>query len=223
MTPTRLFAFLALAFLITQPAHAATVNLFGNNDDLGLVSIGQTGFVNNRIISTTPPTTGVYEGVVTGYLPADSVITVTYTFLNNFAVHGILASEAWYNQTSGPLQYSAYSSTYNGSSSTVFNSLTNTTTDVLSPILATAGLTIDQKNGTTTIINNSDVAVQFSSFFGIWADEFSHLGRRNDVLASYVVSAVPLPAALPMFGTAMAGLIAFSMLRKPRPQTKSAK
>ena len=207
-------AFIALLGFICLPsfAQAASVNFYGDNDDMGLVYVGQHGTIINLVDESHGK---VIVGSGEGWLPAHSEITFSYTFSNG--VHGYLEDEVSYYQKVGKLKYYAYSSNDDDDYSYVYNTQTHKKTDVPSPVLATADIDPSGKHGQTTIINNSDVKVEFSSYFVAFFKEICGSGdfNKRDVIVTYQVSSVPLPGALPMFAMALAGILFLKGRKKP--------
>ena len=183
---------------LATPAAASVINYSGSSDDFGTVAIGQSGTVTNNLSLTGTSTD-------TGYLPNDATITFTYNFSS--LLGGSLSSAGAYNLNSNT-GLSGYS--YDVSGQSPVSAGYNNGAASAALVLATANLNGADTAGTTTITNLSGSAAQFQSIFsGLTA-----LG--NVVSISYAVSAVPLPAAFPLFAVALAGLAGFSMWRKRR-------
>ncbi len=204
--------FIAL-FCLCGIAQATTINYTGTSDYMGLVSIGQNGKITNQIMPSKSNPKEHLLGAGFGFLPAMSEIVFSYTFPSTTGHLGHLFADAAYFEKKGSNIFSAFSTTdANGSFSKVFNTNTHHTHNVPSPILALAHISVDFKSGTTTIINNSDVSVAFSSYFFAL-----YCGCTNPgVFATYEVSAIPLPPALIMFLTGLAGLALLGWVKKGR-------
>ncbi len=216
--------------LIAGSAHAATVDLSGTNDNLGLVSYGQTGTIDNLITLPTGNRTAYLLGAAFGELPPDSEITFSYTFLHGAGSHGNLISTGTYDQTIGTRHYSSFSSSNgNGNYSYFTDSASahpNHHVAAPSPVLATAHMGGNERHGNTTITNLSGVDVSFGSYFISFFQSLFGGGRGlGDVIVTYQVSgdpsALPLPGALPMFGAGLLALTGFAWAKKARKKSAS--
>ncbi|MDR3450288.1 MAG: hypothetical protein P4M15_11185 [Alphaproteobacteria bacterium] len=206
---------LLAAGVVSSPAGAVTVNFNGTNYDMGTVVVGQTGVINTSPISLNfldPSISGNGLGLGYGFLPPDSKITFTYTLLSpgahfgetqliSYGIYDYSQAGAHYRGEAGDIEPAhnnlggvAWSyGTVNGSSSAP---LTLATADILGA-----------KQGTTTIVNNSASDVYFLSALD-FGDDF---GR---VFVTYVVSAIPLPATLPLFLLGLTAMAVMAYRRK---------
>ena len=172
----------------------------GNNVNMGTVSAGDSGVIGN--IGSVGRT---IISQISGTLPANTLITFTYDFSGDLDF-GFLSATGSYSYTDGPNSFTGFAS---GTNSTGSNSA-GFVNGSPSTALAVSSAQVDFTNNTATAIiqNNSSGAVSFLDLFvGLVT------GSRN-LEISYNVSAVPLPAALPLFGAAIAGLMGFSYRRK---------
>ncbi len=204
-----LAAFLSLA--ATNAAHATVVDFSGSNVNMGTVDYGQSGTITDiyAALFSLPPNV-VGQGEAYGFLPANSKITFTYTLTG---LHqGSLQSYGSYSYIDGGLLYDG---------STLSDTAGPVNVDVgtidgspsLPLVLSTANLTVvdpGTSTGTTTITNNSNSFAQFQTMFlGILQGLPPGVG-----IIHYNVSAIPLPAALPMFGALLASMFGFARFRR---------
>lgn len=186
-----------------------TIGDIHNQIDMGHTHIGQSGTLNNWFF-TLP--SGQSTGQQTGYIPAMSSITFTFTYnASTTSIYGYM--DGAYNFSDGPNNYSgwAYADTViiDGNIGTI-NGISTPGTAL---VLATANLT-----GTTitsTFINNSSVDAIFNLFQVAFLNGGTAKGSYN--VAS--LSAVPLPAALPMFASLLMGMFGFSRFKNRKTQT----
>ena len=178
---------LALSLLsFANNASAANVNY-----DLGTVAIGDTGV----LVSNHPDI--LVTNNIAGSLPSNSMITFSYNFGGSL-LSGYLSAGADYS-------YLMDGDSFNGgalnTSPTGINYSFGTVNGVSSTPLVMASAQIDTATtGTTVITNNSGGLGTFASVFqGL-------IAGNNDVTVAYSVSAVPLPAALPLFGAGLSAL-----------------
>lgn len=191
-----LFTLLNLATL--TPACATTIGYSGSAVDLGTVVAGQSGTIAN-------PLSVLDTSTDSGSLPNNTAITFSYT------ISGFTGTSLTDN---GSYSYTKNGAVFSGSSSDVSGLApvsTGTTSGAVSTalVLASANLNAAGTLGTTTITNISGSAAQFQSIF---SGLQTSLGRSVSI--SYSVSAVPLPASLPMFAAVLAGMVGFAMLRR---------
>ncbi|PJB70858.1 MAG: hypothetical protein CO093_06900 [Alphaproteobacteria bacterium CG_4_9_14_3_um_filter_47_13] len=180
---------------------AATVD-FNAGVDMGTVSIGQTGTI------TADHFGNLILNKITGSLPANGMITFTYNFAGNL-VSGFLAAGSSYSYIDGgsdfagksvsiaPLGLSSTNGTVDGFPSTALS-------------VASAQIDFDNNTATSTIKNFSSGVVDYVNLFAGLV-----LGNKNLEIA-YSVSAVPLPAALPLFGIGLAALAGFGARKRKK-------
>ncbi|MGH1456459.1 MAG: hypothetical protein ACRBDI_06740 [Alphaproteobacteria bacterium] len=186
----------ALSMAFGSHSANASYDYTGAFVDMETVSVGDTGVIGNighfgsAIVSQ-----------VSGSLPSNSMITFTYDFSGDVGF-GVLGAFGGYDFDTGSDSYSGYSH-----ASTLFgNSAAGFQNGSLSTPLAVASAQIDFGNNTATaVIKNvsSGVVDYLNLFVGLVS------GNKN-LEISYSVSAVPLPAALPLFLLGLAGLMGFS-------------
>ncbi len=194
---------LSLGMLMSaNVASAATVDYSGFNINMGTVEIGQTGTIDAAHFGN------VIVNKISGALPANSMITFTYDFAGDLLI-GLLGTAAGYSYDEAgtsfgglsfsmdPPGFSVSSGTEDGSSSTA---------------LAVASAQIDFGADTATVIIKN-----FSSGVANYLNVFAGLVNGNkDLQIAYNVSAVPVPAALPLFGAGIAALTGFGARRRKR-------
>ncbi len=174
--------------------------------DLGYLSIGASGDTNEATAGGAPMLINDYA---TGYIPAMSMITFTYS-IKGVADYGpkLMSSVGSYNYEDNGNLYKG--SVYATSAGDIkHEDFVNGVPSGTPLVFATANLFADFSGGVTTITNLTNSWVNFATMFlGIL--------QNGDSSASYHVSAVPLPAALPLFGIGLAGLVGVKRLKKNR-------
>lgn len=203
----------AAAFAVAaSSANATVVNFSGSSVNMGTVEIGQTGTITDlyQTLFTLPPNV-VGGGNVFGFLPSNAKIVFSYTFTG--LKDGVLLDYSSYNYNSGGDVYAGSATGHSQDGNAASGTINGIASAPL--VFANANLTVvdpGTSTGTTTIINTSGAFAQFESlFFGLLS--LSPLGVGS---ATYAVSAVPLPAALPMFAAALACLFGFSRARRKK-------
>lgn len=193
-----LVAALLVSFVLT-PNTAKAANVSYN---LGNVSIGQTGL----FVSSHPDI--LVTGNFSGSLPSNSMITFSYNFGGSL-LSGYISAGADYSYlldgdsfNGGALQTdpTGIDYSYGTINGTPSNSLVMASAQINSPM-----------TGTTVITNNSAGLGNFASVFqGL-------IAGNNNLTVSYNVSAVPLPAALPLFAAGLSAL-GFGYWRRKKTQ-----
>jgi hypothetical protein len=178
----------AVVALMATPAHAVVVK-----ETPGTLVAGDSGFysttVNNKF----------YEHDVLGALSSMSKITFTYDLTNTSENGGAAISSIGYTVTDPVFSASA-------SAEEAGVSMSDVSSDHL--ILASAAMTTDFA-GTTTITNLSkNRIINFTSTIA------AYLTKGAQLTVSYAVTAVPLPAALPLFGLGIAALAGIRAKKK---------
>jgi len=207
-----LYAFGACLGLISASAHATVINFSGAHVNMGNVDYGQTGTISNlyQTLFTLPPHI-VGGGDAYGFLPANAKITFSYTFTG--LEDGQLQSYSSYNYNQGGSQYFGSATADTKSFGTAVGSVNGLPSAPL--VFASANLNVvnpGTSTGTTTLFNTTSTMVQFQTlFFGLL-----NASPRGIGSATYAVSSIPLPAALPMFLALIGGFAGFSRLRKHR-------
>ncbi len=182
----------AIIAFLPITANAAIVDSFGDSlngggEDIRLktiMPIGQSG-----TIFTSPNATG---GAFHANLANNSKITFSYTFSSTSPSNALGAATGWFNPTY-----------YSQADSSGFSLYLTTAS-----IFVTAN--ISGLNGETSITNNSGQGIDFTSYFSGHLQQFSNGVRGTVGQINYDVSAVPLPASILMFGTALISMLAFS-------------
>lgn len=196
--------FLALAFLVVgavAPAQAATYT--GEDVSLGLLKVGDSGTIQN-----TGSDFESYINKVSGSLAANTKITFTYT-LTGLTDSTLLVDFVNYNYKDGGSTYTGTAYANSDGKSIAYGYVDGAKSTPL--VAAEAGLT--SADGTTgyTIIKNlsADLASFKTTITGI-------LLSSGLITATFKVEAIPLPAALPLFGLGLAGLAGVRARRKAK-------
>lgn len=190
----------ALAMAFGSNGAEAAYDYTGSSVDMGTVSVGDTGTIGN--IGNFGP---LVASNISGSLPSNSMITFTYSFSGNVAT-GVLGAFGDYDYNTGTDSFSGYASSSNlfGSNSAGIKNGSASTP------LAVASAQIDYSNNTATAVikNISSGTVDYLNMF------VGFISGNKNLEVSYSVSAVPLPAALPLFLAGLAALMGFSHRRK---------
>lgn len=184
----------AVVVLFASGAANSAVVDFGSPITGGAENIGSVGLVPSDQSGTFFTTPGAGVGLIAGSLGNNSKITFSYTF-------------------SGSSPFSILGSSSGVSGSPVFASANSNGFSVATGgVFATAN--ISGLNGTTSITNVSGGNVDFTSIFVGLLHLFSNGSGGFVGKINYNVSAVPLPATLLMFGSAIAAMFAYSRSRQ---------
>ncbi len=202
---------LGFALPSTQSS-AAVVNYSGNFVDMtptpleigqsGTITSGGAGF-GNAVLS-----------LITGSLPANSMVTFTYSFAGTLTSN-FLSTSGGYSYNDGGVSYQGYT-TATAPGGFGFSASYENATPVAA--LALSSAQIDSTNSASVIIKNlSAGALSYvTAFMG------TVTGSKNFTVA-YNVSAVPVPAALPLFGLGLGALAAMrARSRKKEKQELAA-
>jgi hypothetical protein len=185
----------ALVMLTANPAHANMVNVTGGGNGwtaLWNAQIGQYGNLYNWY--TTPLDSGVIQGFQEGTIPAQSEIVFSYSqpgfevFMHGGYSDGLYVGDV--NAGIGGqsnILFGPTSATYNAALMTAFVSLNGEKAE---------------------LVNFSNVTASFETAFVATGGETP--------TASYAVTGLPLPSALPMFVAAMLGLFGLTYRRQRR-------
>lgn len=192
-----LSALVAGGTLLTSGQALASVTDFsGNVVNTGQLQRGQSGTI------TGGGGSGLTTSSISGSLAANDQVTFSYDFTGNLRA-GILGSFASYNtgntqgsaQAIAPFSISSASGTVNGSPSTPL-------------AFSSAQIDFSNNKATAVIQNFSSGVVNYSNqFIGILTGSSAY-----DV--AYSASAVPVPAALPLFGSGILALFGFRRKKK---------
>ncbi|NBO18886.1 MAG: hypothetical protein EBV03_06615 [Proteobacteria bacterium] len=208
-TSTLLSTLVAALALSASTAYASVVDFVGTHPagtfhnvvDMGHTSIGQTGTLTNWYF-TAP--FGQITALQTGYIPAHSRIVFTYTGFST-ATNAYGYFQGAYNYTSGADNHTGLSFADTTGDYGNTGTLNGVPTPGTALIYATANINDTQIVGTIT--NRSSTEAVFDLF------QWAFLGG-SEATATYAVSGVPLPAALPMFSALLMGM--FGMRRYTR-------
>ena len=196
-----------LLFSSFSAASADEVNYSGSSVNMGQASVGQFGTISNiyDALFLLPPNV-VGSGETFGFLPHNAKITFSYTL--DGLVDGQLQGYSTYDHHIGGDHYQG--SALADSDGTYSSSGSINGSPSASLVMSTANLNLgDPSTGTVTITNTSGAFAAFQSlFFGVLN------AANNSGSINYAVSAVPLPAALPMFAALLAGMFGFKNRRK---------
>lgn len=177
--------------------------------DLGALSIGASGEFNNSETNGAIPGQTVY-GYAVGTIPSNSYITFTYYFSPSIPMSGSLQSLGAFSETNG-----VYTYTYTSTSGGLNGLLTSVSGFPISfanvdPSLMPVQATADLSTGTTRVTNLAAAEASFSTYF------FGLMEGYSLDKVRYAVSAVPLPAALPLFGLGLIGLAGYSRHKRAK-------
>ena len=194
-------------FVGADSANATVINFSGATVDMGTLVVGQTGTITDPVPGSSVGPYSYQSLYDYGFLSSDAKVNFTYNYSD--LVGGSIAEFASYS-------YSVGGDTYAGNASGVSpgsNSASGTVNGVGSAplVFASANLTATPTTGTGVITN---VSARSSAFQSAFNGLFSGTGRLVSI--TYSVSAVPLPATLPMFGAALIGLAGFAFYRNRR-------
>lgn len=181
------FSILALTASAQDAFATAVVPFTVDLGDLTSSSYGKGSVA--YVPATIPGMPTSYLNSLDGNIPAQSIITITYS-LGAVPAYSLLVDDAYYSD--GTNTYHASADSFGGSSPA--------STGLL---LASASFASDGAGGyigTAIVKNLSTFAAHFTSILT------SVLGAGTSALYSYEVKPVPLPAALPMFGLGLAAL-----------------
>ncbi len=203
-----LAGFALCAMLSPSPASAVVVDYSGFNIGMGNVSVGQTGTIHADHLGN------LIVNQITGTLPSNSMITFSYGFAGDIDWAALLTSTG-YAYTDGGHDYAGYSIEIPpGPVSFSYGQVDG----FPSTALAVASAQIDFSTNTASVIIknfSAGVANYVNLFLG------SVLGNQNLEIA-YAVSAVPLPAALPMFALGLGALAGLGARRKRKTDSVAA-
>lgn len=193
---------LLLSLVFVAPAHAAAVLVDHSLYDL---SPNQSGLLENTGSDT-------YSGIVKGLLPAQTKITFTYLLTGPLSTTGLSSLYA-----AGDVYIGTGLSGDFYTSDTMGNNVVWPSNSMFSSSLPLESMPIrtymDGSTMTTEIQNwSAEVAGFESAFTGFLASGILDLTGVSYQVSS--VSAVPLPAALPLFGLALVGMAGYRRHKK---------
>lgn len=201
-------AILAWFAVIAPPASATTINFSGsNNYDMGTITPGQNG----TITGVTSGNIGSF-GVGSSFFPTNTEITFSYTLASGNPVDSVagigiaapfevcvLCSFPTANVVVGNTSFIPGWGNHSYGSMPGFIAIGN-------PGLITL-VNVSEGLGYSSPIPGSTGAFSFE----VW-----NIPSGDSVVATYSVSAVPLPATLPLFGTGLLVLAGFARMRQKR-------
>ncbi len=195
-----------------KPASAVGVDFTGPyvNMSPDPLVIGQTGTITGAsIIGDT------VLNVINGTLPTGGMVTFSYNFDGNIGTPALLSATSDYSYENGGQLFEGFAVGVDGVGSN-FSAAEGSVDGSASTALAFASAEIQgSQTGTTIIKNLSAGTLDFvSTFLG------TVIGSKNFSI-SYEVSAVPVPAALPMFVISLAVLVGYRK-RKSKQEDRVA-
>lgn len=192
----------AALLMALSPSGAQAVTLITDHD-MGTVAVNDSGYISTTTLAASGG--GYKYDFVKGVLPTQSSITFTY-FLLDAPVSGYAQGGTY---DIGGSTYTSMANT-NGSSFALTPGLT-TEASWLSPTSGIPGTWAAR----VVVTNLSAVAAAFDSYFFRPAASGLPLDDTHAIYGvAYEVAAVPLPAALPLFGLGLAGLAGYSRRKK---------
>jgi len=204
---------MVISAVSVKPAAAVNVDFTGPYANMSPdpLVFGQTGTITGAsIIGDT------VLNVINGTLPKGGMITFSYSFdgLVGFGPT-LLSATADYSYNDGGQLFEGFAAGVDGVGSS-FSTAEGTVDGSATTALAFASAEITGLQAGTTVIKNlSAGTLDFvSTFLG------NVLGAKSFEI-SYTVSAVPVPAALPMFGLSLAALVGYRK-RKSKQSDKVA-
>jgi len=197
----RIALFVAFASFFASNAQAATVvDYYGADFDMGEVEIGQTGTITNDYYKRSSS----YINAAYGLLPSNSMIRFDYT-LTGVSLGTLEVGMASYEYKGRDDYYTGSAYANSNGSSEAFGFVNGISSTPL--VLATANMT-SPSTGYIIIKNYASEAADFlAMIMGI-------LSLGGQVAATYAVTEIPLPAALPLFGLGLAALTGAGLRRK---------
>ncbi len=199
----KLIAFVVMCVLGASSAQASIVNYDGQNIAMGILYAGQSGSITHNFSSTNIPHSGGLHFVSSldgGRLSGMTSISFTYTL--PLLTTGTSRAAGLYSYSDGVDTLSGFSNANSNGVSNVVGLINGS--PALALVLATANL--GNNTARTTITNYGTGNAVFESIFTGFL--------RGAPGVTYAVSAVPLPAALPMFAALMAGMYGFAARRR---------
>ena len=200
-----LFAFVGV--ISTNPAKAVTmsddivsqtsVDLYGTNpSDPSTLEIGQSGTMSLGAIQYSGDGRVIYD--ISSYIPANSQITFSYMTSGFVEGEGLAKSYAFLGEDE--VSVTAYPGSEGGL-------LAESEVSGLAYVSAQFGSDSSEANHVIRNLSGEKLGIM------TWFEQLYEAGDTAGIYISYEVSAVPLPAALPMFGL---GLLAMAGLRRKR-------
>lgn len=208
-------SFQTIAFIcmtvLPGAASASVVDFSGVGLSLSMGSLvaGQTGS-----ISYTAPGAAVH--ITEGALAAQTMLVFSYTFNNTLKNSASNAIAAAYNYNMGGDQYTGGAISYQSTPPTLFlngDASASTVNGAASAALlfATANLIKGENTAQVAITNNS---MGVAGFINTMTLLFNNPRISSLTYSVTALSSVPLPAALPMFASLLAGMFGFSRVRR---------
>lgn len=185
----RFFSMLAVAVLAFSPSAQAI--------EIGTLDVPVSVDSGSYALMAS---SGIATDEVHGYLASLSKIDMTYTLSGNAFLVSAAANSSGASAGFTSTNVGGVVNTY--PISPVLSSL---------PVFVTANINAYGNVVTLVVTNLSEAAVEFSSYFAAII-----AASCNGVMMSYQVSSVPLPPALLLFASGLAGLAGFSRVKKAR-------
>ncbi|MCB1529592.1 MAG: hypothetical protein KDJ42_01130 [Alphaproteobacteria bacterium] len=205
-----MIAVMAVAFSVNaKSAAAAVVDFSGSVVEMTPepLDIGQTGTITggggggSSVLS-----------IINGILPPSSMVSFSYSFASPIT-SGLLADFGAYFYNDGFHDYAGWAADDSSSGTPLSD---GTTDGTFSGALAFASAQLTGLTSGTAIIKNfSAGSLDFMAVF------LGTVAGSTAFDVSYVVSAVPVPAALPMFGLGLAALAGYRARKRAKKQKKA--
>jgi len=192
----------ALVALLPATSHAALVTITntvvtpGSYEIDGLLSPDAAATFEFGIAGANPSSSG-YIGYAASMSPSPAVNTPY--ILGTAFVQGAFGS--------APSTQQALTFSYPNGASTL------NPTELSTAVIIASAFMVNPTHEDITFTNNSPLTAGFQALVNF--DRFTQIGS-GELLSASPLSAVPLPASLPLFLTAFLGLVGFSYFRKPR-------
>lgn len=217
-TRSVLFAAVAISGVFASSVSYAGPDFSGSNNNMGFLSIGNSGTITNiyQGLYSIPPNE-VASSINYGYIPRNSQINFTY-HLTSGIIGGATSATSNYNYVNNGNQYNGSSVNVSGQAP-IQGGFVNGVAGV-SQVFASAYYTPGQNlsaTGSTRISNYTQRTLENPLGYQYFSSTLFAVLLSNPQATGYItyaVTSLPLPAALPMLATAVAGLFGFA--RKQR-------
>lgn len=199
-------AFAASTVAVSSAAFAGPVDYSGSSVNMSTVSIGQFGTITDlyKTLFSIPPNQ-IGGGAIYGLLPQNAKITFSYTFTG--LIDGNLGGNTSYHYNNGGNVFDG--SAHADSTGTHYSAGTVNGVNSAPLVFAAANLNVVNPGTSTGSVSFINVGSNFASFEAIFSG-FLTSTPRGVGSATYAVSSIPLPAALPMFASLLAGMFGFA-------------
>ncbi|MFP4097373.1 MAG: VPLPA-CTERM sorting domain-containing protein [Alphaproteobacteria bacterium] len=201
----KVFLFAGIVFPLIfsiSSVKAAPVDYTGSLVDMGVLQEGQYGSITGQGRTSKTAVSAIF-----GLLPTQNTLTLNYSFEGDIR-HALLGAGGGYTKKISGNVYNGLAAVH--SAGGVAFSYNGRQIDRVSstPLALTAAQIRPDNNATVVIINRSSAQLKVISFLSAF------LNGSSSYDVQYNVSAVPVPAALPMFGFGLAALAALRQRKK---------